>query len=282
MNGFRRATAADGSLRPQGDANNGHGIVVGRGRGDVIVESRASGASGGPGGSVVQRQHFQTVRVHVLLERRQRARPGDHGVDRRDRGHQRAAVMVAGLTVVVGRAATPVVPRVIAERLTATGGRLPGSPVLVGAMAAHAEPAEQHEQIAAVLLREQRVQVRVGARVERIEEHQQEFRLGHVDERVTGQRGQAEKRHRRPARKVREHQQRHPLGHGHVRPGHRGHGLPATSDRHVHLGVARAYHYERHSVEYQQREQVQLVGHRRVFHRQANAETRAHAPVIVL
>lgn len=122
-------------------------------------------------------------------------------------------------------------------------------------------------------MREQRVQIWVGARVEWIEEHQQNLGLGHIDERVTGERGQPEERHRRPAREVGEHQQGHALGHRHVRPGHRRHCLAAASDRRVHLCVARAYHHERHAVERQQGEQVHLVGERGVVHGQANAAT---------
>lgn len=105
-------------------------------------------------------------------------------------------------------ASTPPVPvsRIVTVRFSAAVRHGPGALVLVRAPVAHAEPAEQHEQVAAVLLREQCVQVRVGARVERIEEHQQDLGVGHVDQRVTGQRGQAEERDRGPAREIREHQ----------------------------------------------------------------------------
>jgi len=239
--------------------------------------------------------------VVELLERRERARTArGHRVDGRDGGHDGAAVMavaavLAAVAVAAGaasaiaaaataaaaayaeaayaEAAAAVAPGVGAARLAAAVRRRARSLVLVGPAAAHAEPAEQHEQVAAVLLGEQRVQVRVGTRVERVEEHEHDLGLGHVDQRVTGQRGQPEERHRRPAREVREHQQRHALGHRHVGTGRRRHRLPAAPDRRVHLRVARAYHRERHPVEREQREQVQLVGERRAVHGQANAET---------
>lgn len=231
-----------------------------------------------------------------LLERRERAGPArDHGVDGRDGGHDGTAVVaaaaLAGRVAATEAAATAaetaataaeatavaapvvVVPRVVAVRLAPAARHRPRALVLVRAAAAHAEPAKQHEQVAAVLLREQRVQVRVGARVERVEEHQQYLRLGHVDERVAGERGKPEERDRRPARKVREHQQRHALGHRHVGPGHGRDRLAAPANRHVHLRVARAYHHERHAVEHEQREQVQLVRERGVVHGQADAAT---------
>jgi len=226
--------------------------------------------------------------VELLLERRERSRPArDHRVDGRDGGHHRTAVMVtaaaAALSHVVvstapaaSTAVAPPVPvplRVVAVGLAAAARHRTRSFVLVRATAAHAEPAEQHEQVAAVLLCEQRVQIRIGARVERVEEHQQDLGLGHVDERVTGERGQPEERYRRPAREVGEHQQGHALGHRHVGPGHRRHCLAAAPDRRVHLCVARAYHHERDAVERQQGEQVYFVSERRVVHGQANATT---------
>lgn len=179
------------------------------------------------------------------------------------------AATEATATTSTSAAVAPAVPvplRVVAVSFAAATRHRARSLVLVRAAAAHAEPAEQHEQVAAVLLREQRVQVRVGARVERVEEHQQNFGLGHVDERVTGERGQPEERDRRPAREVGEHQQGHALGHRHVGPGHGRHRLAATPDRSVHFRVAAAYHHERNAVERQQREQVNLVRERRVVH----------------
>lgn len=241
---------------------------------------------------------LRVVDAVELLKRRERPWPArDHGVDGCNGGHDGAAVMAAAAalagrvaaaeaaaaaTVAAASAASTaetaavaapvvVVPGVVAMRLAPAARYRPRALVLVRATATHAEPAEQHEQVAAVLLREQRVQVRVGARVERVKEHQQYLRLGHVDQRVAGQRGQAEERDRGPAREVREHQQRHALGHRHVGTGHGRHRLAAAPDRHVHLRIARAYHHECHAVEHEQREQVQLVRERRVIHGQADA-----------
>lgn len=70
---------------------------------------------------------------------------------------------------------------------------------------AQAAAAEQREQIAPILSGQDRVQIRIGARVQRIKEHEQNLRFGHIDERHAGQSGQAEEGNWRPARKVREH-----------------------------------------------------------------------------
>lgn len=73
---------------------------------------------------------------------------------------------------------------------------------------AQAAAAQQREQVAPVLSGQNRVQIRIGARVQRIEEHEQNLRFGHIDERHAGQRGQAEEGNRRPAGEVREHLRR--------------------------------------------------------------------------
>lgn len=61
--------------------------------------------------------------------------------------------------------AAPLVPvsRIVAVRFPAAVRHRSGAFVLVRTSVTHAEPTEQHEQIAAVLLCEQRVQVRIGA-----------------------------------------------------------------------------------------------------------------------
>lgn len=59
------------------------------------------------------------------------------------------------------------------------------------------------------------VQIRIGARVDRVEENQENFRLGHANKRITGQSRNAEKRNGRPRREVGEHQQSELLRHRH-------------------------------------------------------------------
>lgn len=113
-----------------------------------------------------------------------------------------------------------------------------GSPV-----PAQAVLTEQQQHIPAVLLGEQGVHVGVGARVQWVEEDEQDLGVGDVDERVSGNGRQAEEGDRRPAGKVGEDEQRHSFGDRLVRvarvTGRRGF---VAADRVVHVAVADADH----------------------------------------
>lgn len=97
------------------------------------------------------------------------------------------------------------------------------------------------------------VQERVGARVDGIEEHEQYFGVGDVDQRVAEQRGEAEEYDGRGARKVRADQHEHLAGHGRLALG-RVSGLVAQ--RRVYLHVAEWHQHERAGREREQREHV--------------------------
>ena len=140
--------------------------------------------------------------------------------------------------------------------------------VLHDASLADAAATHHADKVLVELLREERVQERVGAGVHREEEHEQDLRLGDGDERVAERRRQSEERDREQAREVGEDQQGHALGDvGVVRAHHR------VVDAHltVHVEVARADGDERGRIDGEQRRDVELVDGRRRLHRQTDA-----------
>ena len=143
-----------------------------------------------------------------------------------------------------------------------------GRAVLHDASLAHAASTHHTEQVLVELLREERVQEGVGARVEREEEDEEDLRLGDGDERVAERGGEAEERDREETREVGEDEQRHALGDvGVVRAD------DAIVDVHlaVHVEVARADGDESGGVDEEQGEDVHLVDGARRLHRQADA-----------
>jgi hypothetical protein len=48
------------------------------------------------------------------------------------------------------------------------------------------------------------IEIRIGARVDWIKEHKEDFRLGHVDQRIASESGEAEECNRSPAGEIRE------------------------------------------------------------------------------
>lgn len=97
------------------------------------------------------------------------------------------------------------------------------------------------------------VQERVGARVDGVEEDEQYFGVGDVDERVAEQRGEAEEYHGRRAHEVGADQHEYLAGHRRLALG-RVPGLVAQ--RRVDLHVAEQHQQERAGPEQQQREHV--------------------------
>lgn len=114
----------------------------------------------------------------------------------------------------------------------------------VGTVAAPADAARHprlldrladHDAVLLELLREDGVQERVAARVERQDEHGEDLGLLERDEAEAGRRGEREERDGRPAEEVGEHEQRHALGDARVVR------VPRlrAADRAVHLSGAR-------------------------------------------
>lgn len=103
-------------------------------------------------------------------------------------------------------------------------------------------PRQQHKEVPPVLRGHDRVQIGVRARIQGVEEHQQYLRPGDPYQGVADERRQREERHRRPAREVREDEQRHLLRDGHLALG----AAPARLVRQaeVDLGVAEDYEGE--------------------------------------
>jgi hypothetical protein len=79
-------------------------------------------------------------------------------------------------------AASPFVlgPGTVRERLAADGAL-----VSLGTILTQAVPSHQDEEVTSVLLGQESVQAGVGARVEGVEEDEEDLRLGHGDQGVT-------------------------------------------------------------------------------------------------
>jgi len=103
------------------------------------------------------------------------------------------------------------------------------------------------------LLRQQSVQVRVGAGVQRIEEDEENLGVRHVYQWVPCQGSQTEECNRCPAGEVGEDQQSHTLGHRHVRSREGRHCILTAFDGAVHARVARTDYPEGQSVEGKER-----------------------------
>lgn len=68
-----------------------------------------------------------------------------------------------------------------------------------GSFGAYPVAAEQQKEITPVLLRNECIQIRIGARVERIKEHEQDLRVRDADERVSSHSRKSEERNWSPA-----------------------------------------------------------------------------------
>lgn len=99
----------------------------------------------------------------------------------------------------------------VGQRLAADGAL-----VTLGAVLAQSVPTHEDEEVPAVLLRQQGVQTRVGARVEGVEEDEEDLGLGDGDKGVAQEGGEAEEGYGRPAGEIREDQQGHPFRDGQV------------------------------------------------------------------
>ena len=88
--------------------------------------------------------------------------------------------------------------------------------VLVGSLGANPVATQQDEDVLAELLGQDNVQEGVGARVERIEEDEQDLGVADVDHGQAEGGGQPEEGYGRPAHKVGQHQDGHALGDGGV------------------------------------------------------------------
>lgn len=105
---------------------------------------------------------------------------------------------------------------------------------------------EQLEEIPPILTSHNRVQVRIGTRIQRVEEDEQDFGLGHIDQREPGKCSAGKECNGSPTDKIREHQQRHFLGNLQFRSS----GLLAQGI--INEGVANDNHQESDSVDQDQ------------------------------
>ena len=96
---------------------------------------------------------------------------------------------------------------------------------------------KNRQQIFAELFREDDVEKRVAAGVEREEEDEEDLRLANGDERQTASGRQAKQRDRKQTHKVSEHQYRHFLGNAFVVTTD-GVGCFVLAHLHVHVRVA--------------------------------------------
>ena len=143
-----------------------------------------------------------------------------------------------------------------------------GRPVLHDPSLAHSAPTHHAKQILVELFGEERVQERVGARVEWEEENEEDLRLGDCDERVAEGGRQPKERDGEETREVGEDEKSHALGD--VRVVGADHDV-VNVHLTVHVEVTRTDGDKRCRVDDEQGEHVDLVNSVRRLHRQTDA-----------
>ena len=134
-------------------------------------------------------------------------------------------------------------------------------------------PAEKNENVSAIVVSEQSIQVGVGAGVERVEEDEKDLGVGDIDEWISSEGSESEEGYGGPAGEVREHEECHPLGHRHIGVVEGVPGLPTSADAAVHPSVAEANDPEGDAVEDEECRQVSHVDAGGLLQGEANAAT---------
>lgn len=87
-----------------------------------------------------------------------------------------------------------------------------GALVFGGAPLAQAIPGNENEEIAPILFGEDGIEEWIGTRIDGIEEDQEKFGFGHVDEWMAQEGGERKEGNGRPTGKIGEHEQGHSFG----------------------------------------------------------------------